>query len=879
MAIGLILVLGIVLSWLKIAGAENGSPWATIQAPALTKTVDLPANVEPDASNTDCAPQTYTPSGKAMPETVCTFRSPLGILTTTGKIQTGTNSFVPLHGTDDRSIFLPTNDNTVALLSLPAPGIGNHIGIYRHLTKTMMHLTVENGSTFYQVVTPPDSLLRDPASGQPIEVNTTSIAYSANGQWMVVDVPHRGLLRVSMADMSTQLFAGAVEPDWYLGVADIALAVSNDGTYAAANTDVFGDGNITMYDLSSCSDQLDIDEMVRHYCTRNDVWHGQVPGAGLLTRQPGLNRPTHLRFINDDAISFSARYEVVSGTQYKAAQFVATAAGIPQHKIGLLGLGDSYISGQGAFSYRDGTDTQNDFCHLSELSYPFLLGRTYFNSYNSAACSGAKTDNVIGTDQQYKGQVRDGIAEYKRDKSSILANFLPGYLYQQEFASTYKPEAIMLSVGGDDVGFADIVKQCVANAGGGTCYDTYEDRMDLLNAINATYSKLVATYRTLRDQSGGARVYAVGYPQIVKAGGDCGLNVHLNASETAFATDLITYLDEVVRQAADTAGVMYVNTQDAFNGHRLCEASAGQSAMNGFTVGKDAGVTVRGHEIEFIGAESFHPTQLGYQLLGQTIAARTNGLHADMPAPQPYRQPAVDLTLPMLENLPQTGRKPQVVHYDQTMTDDGSVLRGSEVDLHIDSSEAQLQPISPYEVVLHSDPITIGGGTVDGAGTIDAKVTIPDTVPEGYHTLHIYAKNMAGEDVDMQKVVYVMSDKDEFGAQGNRMAASGAGGPSDVLANVSAYVSTVSPAPSSALVDRGDTLHSTDVTTVDTARLPSATLNQPAAVRTPANILSAIAPLTTVPASQVARLNWGRVVVYIFALVTVTAVLKYVRHR
>ncbi|MEJ0072881.1 MAG: SGNH/GDSL hydrolase family protein [Candidatus Saccharibacteria bacterium] len=751
------------------ANAQDGSEWLVDGAPSLSKVTDLSDNTPLPTNNVDCDYESYLPPGEQVVRTRCTFGSPLGTLTTDGDIEISTDKLAALHGPDLQSYFLPTTDSSIAMLEVPSPGIGNYLGIYRHLSRAAMekHVTV-NAGTYYQVPIAPDGMLRDPVTNELIEVDTSSVAYSANGDWMVVNLPHRGILRVSMADFSTQLFARPIEPQSYIGLASPALAVSDDGRYVAANTDVFGGGNIILYDTSTCSDQLDVAMSQQQYCAGKDIWHGltldgQSMGRGMLAEQSDMIRPTYLRFVNDDSLSFDAQYAVISGTEYKAASFVATAPGIAQHKLGLLGLGDSYISGQGAFDYRDGTDTSNNGCHLSLLSYPFILGTKDFDAYNSIACSGATTDKIVGDDKNFEGQVLDNIPESKRDKDAILTNFLPGYIYQQEFASTYQPEAMLLSAGGDDVGFADIVKSCVANEGGGTCYDNYEDRAELLGEIDDTYAKLVNTYTTLRQQSGGARLYVVGYPQIAKPGGACGLNVHLNEEEVEFSAQLIDYLDSVVRQAAQTAGVFYVDTQQAFDGHRLCES--GDSAMNGFTVGHDAGITLLGRYITFIGTESYHPTALGHQLLADTIAAKTDDLTAPMPAPGSYAEPTFDAGLPILQAVPSSGRPTNRVQNDDTIADD-VVLRGSTQPVHVDGTAVQLQPGSGYQVVLHSDAVLLDEGGVDADGNIATTVRIPaDTVP-GYHVLHVYGTDMAGEPVDVQKVLYVAASADDYDGDG-----------------------------------------------------------------------------------------------------------------
>ncbi len=771
---GLILLCGLAHASFSRVAAQDGSAWLVNDAPSLSSVVSLPANLPPNARNIDCADGSFVPGGERTPQQICTFQSPLGTITTDSLLQTGTNQFVNLYGQIAQSTFLPTADPSLALISIPATTFGDNVGVYHGLTKAALQLNIGVQGNYYLTTKPPDALISDPVTHKPLEINTADMAFSANGQWMVANMPHEGLLRVNLEDLSTKLFAAPVEPDWYQGLATLPLAVSNDGRYVAANTDIFSTGNLIMYDLSTCDDQLDVPLSARNYCNGKNIWegkklNGQPMGQGLLNRQPDLAFPVHLRFVNEDSISFNARYAVAPGGVYKAATFLATAPGVAEHKLGLLGLGDSYISGQGAFEYVDGTDTANNTCHLSRFSYPFLLGTRNFNSSNSIACSGALTRNVAESVdskadfKSYPGQVNDKIREEKRDKASILANFLPGYIYQQEFAAAYQPEAMLLSVGGDDIGFANIVKRCVANLGGDTCYDTYEDRVELVNEINAIYPKLVNTYKTLREQSGGARLYVVGYPLIAMPGGSCGLNVHLNSAEVEFSAQIIDYLDTIVQKAAQTAGVFYVDTQHAFDGHRLCES--GDKAINGLTAGNDAGTKVLGHTVNVLGAESYHPTQLGYELLANIIARSTQDLTAPMPTPTAYNQPNLDPSAAILRGVPTAGRAVSSVANDDTIASD-LILRGGSQSVMVSGNGAQLRPGSTYQVVLHSEPILLDEGGVDADGNIDTTVHIPGDVPAGFHVLHVYGTNLAGQPVDIQKTVYVAVNADDYDGDG-----------------------------------------------------------------------------------------------------------------
>lgn len=754
------------------AHATGGSEWFVNDAPSLRKVVDLRANEVPDRRNSDCSTRVNIDTTNHVSDRLCVVNTPFGEMSTNSKLWNG-DMYMPVDWHTGITAFVPYASPDTILVSQQASTIGNKLGVYRKASKALLKTDHWAWGNTYYVDQYPTEYVVFPGTQKYIPLNTWNMAFSTNGEWALADSPGVGLIRIHMSDLSVQLFSAPIEPSWYSGNADIPMAITNDGRYAAANTDMFGDGDLTVYDLSTCTDQSLVNQDQRAYCKSRDIWNGSskqgVVEQGLLAGKPGLNRPVHLRFVNNTTIQFTARYDTQDGSHYKVATFAMTAAGVPEHGLGLLGLGDSYISGQGAFVYREATDAGNNGCHLSELSYPFLLGKKYFNSYNSAACSGAVTRDVVqGLEQginfdNYMGQVKDKFPESTRNKQHILATFLPGFIYQQEFASTYLPEAMLLSVGGDDIHFSKIIEACLANEGGGTCYDTYEDRAELVNQIDAIYPDLVETYTRLLQASAGARLYVVGYPQIVKADGDCGLNVHLNQKETELSEMLITYLNGVIKKAADTAGVYYVDTEDAFAGHELCEA--GSKAVNGVTAGNDAGITVRGKSFTFLGNETYHPTALGYRLLADAIEKRTANLMAPMPTPTTYEMPWFNPGESILQDVPSSGRDIKAVTNDDHMMDP-VVLRGDLQQVTVNGAWLQLQPGSAYQIVLHSDPVLLDEGGVNADGDISVAVHIPADVPAGYHTVHVYGTNMAGKPVDVQEVVYVLGSLDDYNGDG-----------------------------------------------------------------------------------------------------------------
>lgn len=751
--------------------------WLDGGVPSVQKLAELTPNTPPPSRGADCDEAAFQPPGYTLPITACLFDSPFGSLTTDGKIVTGSEKapLRPVRGPSPGTYFLDINRSDEMVLT--TYDTYSTLQIYKPgslRTSSLVYAPSSNVEPYYYVRTAASMVVKDTA-GYALYVNTTSMGASTNGKWLVA-VSNLGLVRMNTDTWEVKLFGarpGSGTASAYIGPGNGVYAISDDGNLAAissVNADATGPA-LHVYDLTTCTDQQNVPIANRSYCKAKDVWNGYIGktkvDGGIKSTVPEVARPLNVRFRTNETISFNAIYDYqAAGPQYKAATYTVTVAGAPLHGLGLLGMGDSFIAGQGEFDYRAGTDTANNGCHLSDLSYPMLLGRKYMNSYNTIACSGAKIGDVLTRDlDAYRGQAEPKVAASSRDnRVDLLNTFIPGYLNQQEFIRAYKPNAVLLSIGGNDIHFADILKGCVTPLKTeSTCYSTYEDRVELIKNINSQYARLVSTYKSIRENANGARVYVVGYPQIVKPDGDCGANVHLDSAEVLFASQLISYLDGVVAAAASTAGVMYVDTQHALDGFRLCEAPKGQAAMNGVTAGKDSGFWI----IKFIGNESYHPTKLGHALLAKTIDDATGHLTKPMPAPTPFGLLVFNDSIDLLQNVPHTQRQINTIKNDETVFPDIVLKRGGTYNMNVQGSNLQLQPKSIYSVTIHSTPRTlVKDMKTDEDGNITTTYTVPADVEPGLHVLHLYAKNMAGETLDIPRLVYVAASETDFDGDG-----------------------------------------------------------------------------------------------------------------
>ncbi|THV22051.1 SGNH/GDSL hydrolase family protein [Glycomyces paridis] len=220
--------------------------------------------------------------------------------------------------------------------------------------------------------------------------------------------------------------------------------------------------------------------------------------------------------------------------------------------IEYVALGDSYASGVGTRSYiDDGTD-----CSRSALAYPSLLADELGADLDFAACSGAKTGDVL-TEQL------GGLS-----------------------AST---DLVTITIGGNDTGWSGIVQQC-AYPYPWTCDSQIAAAETFIR--NQLPAKLHAVYDAVEDAAPNARVIVLGYPRLFN-GEQCNVITRISPAEQADLNDAADLLAQTIGAAAGSRGFDYVDVRDAFDGHTVCDDA---EWLNG---------------LSWPISESFHPNQTG----------------------------------------------------------------------------------------------------------------------------------------------------------------------------------------------------------------------------------------------------------------------------
>ncbi len=744
----------------RVAGDGAGAPaWASPSVMALRRVsaVDSAQHESNFLNNLDCTLMTYRLTASNVMQTGCFTETAFGLVDSD-------SDTVIFNGTDEGLPLLPYWPSQVLV---PWPGALNMVvldaastgGSYLSMYKNPLASLQDQRDPLLRLsakklTAPPDLILRD-ATGKQLVVNAQTLAFSDSGSWLVVETLNGSFVRINLATLDMVAFAPAFGSQGSPALLNSQVAVSDDGHYVAiGNKDA---ASLKVYDLAACDGV--VDNLKPQNCAAHDYF-------GFARQQiDGLQAIRHLRFVNDGLLSFEAQTSdpATSGVYELAPQANITSL------IDYLGLGDSYTSGEGAFDYLGGTDTADDMCHLSARSYPLLLTHDLFSAAggHSVACSGAVINDVGSISPDYKGQVRGigNLTQLQQTQAallnSIMTNYVPGYVAQQRFVKQYQPAVTTVSVGGDDIGFGDILQKCVEphvslHLSANTCYSTYEDRLELTKLIDRTVPRWTALYKQLLAEAPGTQLYTIGYPQIADDKGDCALNVHLNKSELEFSEELIDYLNGGIRQAAEASGVTYVDISQALAGHRLCEAASYDVAINGLTAGTDAGV----FGLKIFGKESYHPNALGQALMEQAILQQTHNLTLVSP-PTP-----VNTSSQAILDAPKTGRTVNTLMPDDNLIA-SLVPIGRSTPVQASGTRDGLRPNTTYTVRLDgpSGP-AVGTTTSNAGGDISASITLPGNTAVGGHTIDITGDNQAGEPVDVTQPIYVPANDNDADGDG-----------------------------------------------------------------------------------------------------------------
>ena len=284
----------------------------------------------------------------------------------------------------------------------------------------------------------------------------------------------------------------------------------------------------------------------------------------------------------------------------------------------IVAIGDSYTSGEGVPPFDPASDRPGiNECHRSSQAYPLHLEGSLGVPVESWACSGATTGDLstttVHTDQ---APWDDPVLE--------VTNGMPLSALDRIAPDT---PMVTLTVGGNDLGFSDIVSDCLLGFESCMRHDAHV-RLDL-----ATFE---GNLRTLFSDLGTrlaptARVLVVGYPRIFPAVpvADCDFipllpvgTFTLAEQEWANAKtmDLNAVLQSEVERRNQQGGpeFTYIDTWGIFTHHNLCWPNPGTGTLS------TSSMYING--VDLVNPEhSFHPTSSGHWAIAGRVSAAVEG--------------------------------------------------------------------------------------------------------------------------------------------------------------------------------------------------------------------------------------------------------------
>ncbi|WP_392674047.1 SGNH/GDSL hydrolase family protein [Streptomyces sp. LN785] len=257
-----------------------------------------------------------------------------------------------------------------------------------------------------------------------------------------------------------------------------------------------------------------------------------------------------------------------------------------------VAMGDSYSSGEGAsdpggddyfpesdYVSKVGGDKVRDDCHRSWHAWSrraVLPGETQSTGdladswstrqeYSFIACSGARHFNILNI-----------------PKGGELPQIDQGYLDQNT-------TLVSLSIGGNDMQFADIIKKCITELLGACPNssinerdpDTGEETGGKTPALkdwapvwahDTVRPRLVKTLQAIHAKAQNAKIVLMGYPRLFEKDGQCAGATGIGTEEGPWLNEMADNLAEEMKGAVTDTGsyAVFADPREAFAGEAVC---------------------------------------------------------------------------------------------------------------------------------------------------------------------------------------------------------------------------------------------------------------------------------------------------------------------
>lgn len=465
-------------------------------------------------------------------------------------------------------------------------------------------------------------------------------------------------------------------------------------------------------------------------------------------------------------------------------------------------LGDSYSAGEGTFTYLPGTDTLANGCHQSDLTYAVPLFRAADNA-PVLACSGAVTKDYF--DDKKWSLLEPG----SPNKSTIRAQ--DSQLETMLGNRDRVPDAVLLTFGGNDVGFASAIARCAGPEGTDCTLDRVpkgvaetlicptavpwagpdapfsvsgfvNSELDkLLNQgcvfsdkwtsvkfseIENLHTQLEVVYRdaVMRVNSNSARserdgrwapVIVLGYPQVLSGLGSCS---HMTGNERDFGIEMgwavNREVSEAVSAVAATGLPVYYASDVGYAmlpDHTVCAEPDESRWVNPVAYPENAPGGDK--------SEQMHPNVDGYEAMTSALI-QWSTTAAPLPSPDKslpdsIRLPGSGVAGDINQNLNQWVQPGGTIPVD--MNDSGgNILLQAAPQQPLQVTASGLAPGSQVLVTMQSLPRAIGTLVADDSGRVDAALSVPSDATRGSHVIILEGTSPEGGLVALSRELQVV---------------------------------------------------------------------------------------------------------------------------
>jgi lysophospholipase L1-like esterase len=209
-----------------------------------------------------------------------------------------------------------------------------------------------------------------------------------------------------------------------------------------------------------------------------------------------------------------------------------------------VALGDSFTAGPGVLLQR----LDPIGCFRSDQNYPSLVARARGAALRDRSCSGATTRDLSAP-------------------QTVIDGANPPQLDGLDAGVT----TVSLQIGGNDIGFTEILYRCAAILPVGTpCQTAYASggTDELRRRIDATAPKVAAGLAEVRRRAPQARIFVLGYPAILpETLPGCWPLLPIAPDDVPYLRNVQKQLNAMLATQAAAAGATYVDVYTPSIGH------------------------------------------------------------------------------------------------------------------------------------------------------------------------------------------------------------------------------------------------------------------------------------------------------------------------